>query len=138
LIIAATITGTITQTAPGITQSITATQAIPEDAILASGDAGIKVGATGTSWNPNWARDYGPDVDRARKADAVEVQEAIDVMASAPIPEAVEEAREIAQERSLASELMKDDNRLLIVMTAYYAYVRWRDEEDAILMLMMI
>ena len=106
-------------------------------AVLSSGGAGIKIVPTGTSWNPNWARDYGPDVDRARKADKVEVQEAIDVMASAQIPEAIEEAQEIAQERSLAAELMKDDDSFLIVMTAYYAYLRWRDEEDAIIVLMM-
>jgi hypothetical protein len=30
--------------------------------------------SSGTSWNSNWAKDYGPDVDKAKKAPKKEVQ----------------------------------------------------------------
>lgn len=100
-----------------------------------------------TSWNPNWATDYGPLVDQARKADKAEVQEAIEAVKALPpdVPEYFEDAQEVVEllavtpgVRSLASKLMENDKSLIIVMTAYYAYRKWRKEDDetAILLLM--
>ena len=84
----------------------------------------------GTSWNPNWATDYGPDVDKAKKAPKKEVQAAIKTLKSKPVDKHFEEAVEIAK-RSLASDLMKDEQDLITVMTAYYAHKRMmQDEQD--------
>ena len=84
----------------------------------------------GTSWNPNWATDYGPDVDKAKKAPKKEVQAAIKTLKSKPVDKHFEEAVEIAK-RSLASDLMKDEQELVTVMTAYYAHKRMmQDEQD--------
>ena len=97
--------------------------------ITASGDAGIQVFA-GTSWNPNWASDYGPDVDRARKAREAEVQRAKEALTKAPDIEPIEDAQSIAR-RSLASELMSNEADKIALMTAYYEYVRWRKRRKA-------
>lgn len=94
----------------------------------------------GTAWNPNWATDYGPDVDRAREAKPEEVQEAINVIASAAeLPSYFEQAQDIVERRSLAGALMQDDESLVAVMTAYYAFLRWQreDDETAIIALLM-
>jgi len=89
------------------------------------------VTASGTSWNPNWAKDYGPDVDKAKKAPKKEVQKAIKTLKSEPVNKYFEEAVEIAIKRSLASDLMKDEKELVTVMTAYYAHRRMmQDEQD--------
>ena len=54
------------------------------------------------------------------------------------LPEYFEEAVEISRKRSLAADLMKEDKTLITVMTAFYAFKRWREEEDisALLLLM--
>ena len=89
------------------------------------------VTAAGTSWNPNWAKDYGPDVDRAKKAEEFEVRAAIKTLTGKAVDEYFEEAVEIVKTTSLASELMKDQGDLVIVMTAYYAWQRrMQDEKD--------
>ena len=87
--------------------------------------------ASGTSWNPNWAKEYGPDVDKAKKAPRKEVQAAIKTLKkSKAVDKHFEEAVEIAK-RSLASDLMKDEQELITVMTAYYAHKRMmQDEQD--------
>ena len=93
-----------------------------------------------TSWNQNWATDYGPDVDRARKAKPEEVQKAIDTIAAAEdLPLYFEQAQDIVERRSLAGQLQQDDESLLAVMTAYYAFLRWQreDDETAIIALLM-
>jgi len=94
----------------------------------------------GTSWNKNWATEYGPDVDKARKARPDDVQEAIKALTSEEsLPPLFEDAVEVAQKRSLAAELMQDDESLICVMTAYYALLRWREcEEDDIIALLML
>ena len=86
--------------------------------------------AAGTSWNKDWATDYGPDVDKARKARPTEVTKALEALNQAEsLPELFDEAREIAEKRSLASDLMKDDFSLVLVMTAYYHLYQWMEKD---------
>jgi len=95
--------------------------------------------AAGTSWNPNWATDYGPDVDRAKKAKKKEVQAAIKTLASEVVDEHFEEAQESAAKHPLASDLMKHQDELIQVMTAYYAWQRrMKDEDDVAALLLLI
>jgi len=95
--------------------------------------------AAGTSWNPNWATDYGPDVDRAKKAKKKEVQAALGALATAELPEHFEEAQESAAKHPLASDLMKHQDELIQVMTAYYAWQRrMKDEDDVAALLLLI
>jgi hypothetical protein len=95
--------------------------------------------AHGTGWNKNWATEYGPDVDKARKARPDDVQEAIKALSSeVSLPPLFDDAVDVAK-RSLAADLMRDDESLVIVMTAYYAYLRWcQQEEDDIIALLML
>jgi|TARA_R110000787_G_scaffold41923_1_gene103144 hypothetical protein len=107
---------------------------------------GTVVTAAGTSWNPNWANDYGPDADnakkakkKAKKATEFEVQAAISTLTGEAVGKYFEEAVEIAHTRSLASELMSDEEDLIIVMNAYYAWQRrMQDEEDIAAILLLI
>jgi hypothetical protein len=91
----------------------------------------------GTSWNPNWATDYGPDVDKAKKASKREVERAVEELTLVPDMEPIERAQDIAKV-SLVSELMQKESDLIAVMTAYYALKRWkkRNAIAAILLLM--
>ena len=93
----------------------------------------------GTSRNKNWSRDYGPDVDRAKKAKKKEVQKAIDTLADAEgLPVYFEAAEDIIEDKSLAKALSEDQK--IVVMTSYYAYLRRKsikDEEVAIALLLM-
>ena len=112
------------------------------DPVLASGSfhgfaPGGRVPAA-TSWNPNWAKDYGPDVDRAKKATEFEVQAAIKTLTGEPVDRYFEEAIEIVSIRSLASELMEDQGDLITVMTAYYAWQRRMQDEDDIAALLLL
>jgi hypothetical protein len=92
----------------------------------------------GTAWNKNWAIDYGPDVDKAKKASKMEVQEAMEALVRPDdLPVYFEEAQEIVERRSLASDLIDDEK--IVVMTSYYAYQRWlRDEDDVAAVLLLI
>lgn len=93
----------------------------------------------GTTWNKNWAQEYGPDVDRAKKAKRKDVQKAIKALREAPELEPIEEAQEIAK-RSLAKDLAAGSADLITVMTAYYALKRWKkrkENEIATLLLLM-
>ncbi len=90
----------------------------------------------GTSWNPNWATDYGPD----KEATEAEVQEAIEVVKALPAgaPEYFEDAQTVVAATPLAAELMKSRDDLVAVMRAQYAYRRWRrDEDDTAILLLM-
>ncbi len=108
--------------------------------ITASGPLRGYIYPAATSWNPNWATDYGPLVDQARKADKAEVQAAIEVVKAMPpdVPEYFEDAQEVVEKRSLATDLMKDDRSLVVVMTAYYAYRKWRREDDEVAILLLM
>mgnify|MGYP006970151086 CR=1 FL=1 len=92
----------------------------------------------GTSWNPNWATDYGPDVDKAKKATESEVQAALATLTDAAVDEYFGEAIEIVNTRSLASELMEDEGDLITVLTAYYAWQRRMQDEDDIATLLLL
>lgn len=90
------------------------------------------------TWNRDWAKDYGPDVDKAKIAKLDEVQEAIDVLSNQSLPEYFEDAQEIIEKRPLATELIKRKPEMINVMTAYYNYKRWQKKrnETAILLLL--
>jgi len=98
----------------------------------ASGPAhGIGPTTAGTAWNPNWAQDYGPDCDRAKKADREECKKALVELKKAPDMEPIEAAQTIAR-RSLVSDLMENEKAKVDVMTAYYAYKRWQKKQNGI------
>ena len=104
--------------------------------VVASGPSRGFVSA-GTAWNKNWSTDYGPDVDRAKKARPEEVREAVEAFNHADsLPLYFDEAVEISSKP--LSEILKDDTEL--IMVAYYQLLRWRKQEDddiaAILLLM--
>ena len=107
----------------------------PPDELNVSGQL---FGSVGTSWNRTWAEEYGPDVDKARKAGKDEVRIAIMAIAQAPEREALEDAKEIVERRSLATELMKNDTDLVAVMTAYYAYQRRKKKQNDIAAILLL
>ncbi len=88
------------------------------------GDASSTYVSAGTAWNPSWSSDYGPDVDRAKKADREEVAAAVETLSAAPDLEPIEAAQELAR-RSLASEMMSEEADKVVLLTAYYEYQRF-------------
>jgi|TARA_R110000782_G_scaffold1689_2_gene6550 hypothetical protein len=94
--------------------------------------------SSGTSWNSNWAKEYGPDVDKAKKAPKKEVQKAIKALTSKKVDAYFEEAVDIAKSKSLAAELMKNEPELITVMTAYYAHQRMMQDEIDIAAIMRL
>jgi hypothetical protein len=95
--------------------------------------------ASGTSWNLDWAKDYGPDVDKAKKAPKKEVQAAIKALTTKVTDGYFEEAQENAAKHPLAADLMQHQEELIQVMTAYYAWQRrMQDENDMAALLLLI
>lgn len=112
------------------------------DAAIVTSSGPARVSA-GTSWNPTWATDYGPDADRAKKAKKAEVVRAIvEIKEAERLPAVFNDAKEIARRSrkpgDLAAELMAgDDDSLVRLMTAYYAMRRQEEEELAVLLLVI-
>ena len=105
----------------------------------ASGPAhGIGPTNAGTSWNPNWATDYGPDVDKAKKAKLDEVQEAIDVLSNKTLPEYFEEAQTLVERKPMAFDLMRAQDDVMSVLTAYYAYKRWQKKRNKMAAILLL
>jgi len=108
-----------------------------DDAITSSGRV-----SAGTSWNKDWAKDYGPDAARARAAEKKQVQNAITTLSRAPEIAPIAEAQAIAK-RSLPTELMGKSADKMTVMLAYYEYLRWQrrkraDDERAAELLLLL
>lgn len=97
-----------------------------------------------TSWNPNWAKQYGPEA-RDAKEDKEAVKEAIEAFKAAEyVPPQLEEIKEIVHKRSLVDELNDykpdTDYYLVYLMEAYFYFCDWRKKDDeaiAIALLMM-
>ena len=90
------------------------------------------------TWNRDWARDYGPDVDKAKKAKLDEVQEAIDALSNKTLPEHFEEAQTLIERKPMAYELMKAQDDLVSVMTAYYAFKRWQKKRNKMAAILLL
>lgn len=86
--------------------------------------------ASGTAWNKYWSNTYGPDFERAQLAKRKEVQKAITTLKRAPDIAPIVAVQSLAK-RSLASELMSDEADKIMVMLAYYEYLRWRKRRKA-------
>ena len=92
---------------------------------------------TGTGWNKNWGTDYGPDVDKAKKATRKDVQKAVKALRAAPGLEPIEEAQEIAK-RSLVENLTAGSADQITVMTAYYQLKRWKKKQNDIAAILLL
>lgn len=90
------------------------------------------------TWNRDWAQDYGPDVDKAKKAKLDEVQTAIDALSNATLPEYFEEAQSVVERKPMAYELMKAQDDLVSVMTAYYQFKRWQKKRNKVAAILLL
>jgi hypothetical protein len=121
----------------GILLNLPVTPPVVEDCVNSGPLRGALRGSTG--WNKTWAEDYGPNVDKARKAKEVEVQVAIDALKEAKgLPVYFEDAKQEVKKRTLAADLMKHDTELVSVMTAYYSYLKWKRDEDDVTSLLLL
>lgn len=88
--------------------------------------------ATGISRRrPRWCPvdEYAPDCKRARTAKRKEVTQALVTLKTHFLPPFLQDAVSIAEEYNSAGALMKDNTDLIIIMLAYYNYLRWKAKD---------
>lgn len=100
-----------------------------------------KAQASSSSWNPNWSEDYGPDYRKALAASKKDVQQAVDDIVEAEyIPTEFADLKETAHsepKQTLVDSLMLDEERRVILLIEYYAFVCWKQKDDEEIILLM-
>ena len=82
------------------------------------------------TWNKDWATTYGPDANRAKSARKKTVQKALTTLKRAPVIEPISRVQELAR-LSNVDDVMRDNDDKVVIMLAYYEYLRWRKRRKA-------
>lgn len=93
--------------------------------------------ASGTAWNKDWSKKYGPDSRKPkREIKRAEVKAVFEAIADVDLPQQFSEARDIADAYSL-NELFRDQAEAHYLMVIYAEYMIWRNEEEEIAILLL-